>query len=63
MSTALKVVVILACLGFVIALLQVLFGFKLAGIDAEAFSRASSNLALIAIAAAVCLKKDDQGSD
>lgn len=46
----------MACFGFVIAVLGAVFNFDFLGVDPEGFSRACSNLALIAIALAVCFK-------
>lgn len=63
MSTILKVLITLSCLGFVIALLEVLFGTYLLGVAPEAYSRACSNLALIAIALAVCFKSESKEED
>jgi len=45
--------VLLSILGFVLAVTAVLFTGPIADIGAEAFSRASANLALIAIGLAV----------
>jgi hypothetical protein len=59
MKNAMLVLIGLSCLGFVMAVLTSAFipyGHVM-GISAEAFSRASNNLALIAIALAVCCKE------
>ena len=58
MSNITKVLIALSCLAFIIAVLGSFFGFNFLGTDPEGFSRASNNLALIAIALAVCLKTD-----
>ena len=56
-----KLLILGAALGFVIAVIQALFlGGTLMGMPAESFSRASTNMALIAIGIAVCFK--DQAS-
>jgi hypothetical protein len=53
-----KGLVILSALGFVLAVAGSLIQIKILGIPPEAFSRACSNLALVAIAMAVCFKKE-----
>ena len=58
MSNIIKALIILACLAFVMAIIEVLFSFHILGIQAEGFSRACTNLLLIAIALSVCLKKE-----
>ena len=50
MQTFVKASIGLAILGFLMAVIVVLFTGAIAGISAESFSRASTNLALIAIA-------------
>ena len=59
MSMVLKVLIVLAGLGFVLAVFTVL-AWPVFGITAESFSRASNNLALIAIALAVCSKQNSR---
>ena len=51
-----------AGLGFLLAVTASIFTGSIMGIQPEAFSRASNNLALIAIALAVCLRKGSMGS-
>jgi hypothetical protein len=48
----------LAALAFILAVLGSLFEASLLGTSPEAYSRASTNLALLAIAATVCLKNE-----
>ena len=72
MSTVSKVLIGLASLAFLLALSVSLFGpffsvskampyrHLLVAVGAEAFSRASNNLALIAIALLVCTKRDSK---
>jgi hypothetical protein len=50
--------IVLAALAFVLAALEALFNFSILGIGPTSFSRACNNLALIAIALAVCCKKE-----
>ena len=54
--------IVLAALAFVLAALEVLFSFSILGIGPASFSQACNNLALIAIALAVCCKKEPTGS-
>jgi len=54
--------IVLAALAFVVAVLTAVFHFGILGIQAEGFSRACTNLALIAIALAVCFKKEPSAS-
>jgi hypothetical protein len=56
MSVLPKVLIGLAGLGFVLAVVAALSG-PIYILSAEAFSRASNNMALIAIALAVCAKR------
>jgi hypothetical protein len=56
MSVLSKVLIGLAGLGFVLAVVAALSG-PIYILSAEAFSRASNNMALIAIALAVCAKR------
>ncbi len=51
-------VVGLAALSFLLAAISVLIGQSIVGIGAESFSRACTNLALIAIALLLAIKKD-----
>ena len=56
----------LSALGFVLAVIAVIIGGPILGVPAEGFSRACSNLALIAIALCVCCKcegKDKAGGE
>jgi hypothetical protein len=53
-----KGLVILSALGFVLAVAGSLLQMNILRIPPEAFSRACSNLALVAIAMAVCFKKE-----
>ena len=57
MQNIINVSVGLAILGFLLAVVTVFTGPVFAGIPAESFSRACTNLALIAIALAVCCPK------
>ena len=59
MSTVSKVLIGLASLAFLLALSVVLFG-PVFGVSGEGFSRASNNLALIAIALLVCTKQNSK---
>ena len=52
-----KALILLAGLGFLLAVFVALFQ-PIFGIAAESFSRASSNLALIAIAISVCHRRN-----
>ncbi len=56
MSMIAKVLIGLATLGFVLAVFVSLL-WPICGISAEGFSRASNNLALIAIALLICSKR------
>ena len=58
MQNVLKGLIGLAALAFVLAVLGSLFDVSLLGTPPEAYSRASTNLALLAIAASVCLKHE-----
>ena len=55
MAHVTKVLIGLAALAFLAAVFTVLF-WPVFGIPAEGYSRASNNLALLAIALSVCLK-------
>ena len=59
MSNILKALIALSCLAFIIAVFGSMFSFNLFSTGPEGFSRASNNLALIAIALAVCLKTEN----
>ena len=61
MSNILKGIVALAVLAFVLAVIGAFFNFLIIGVSPEAFSRACNNLALIAIALAVCFKEEAKG--
>jgi len=56
MDNAVKGLIGLAVLAFLIAIVGSLGGEQLAGTSPEAFSRASNNLSLLAIALAVAFK-------
>ena len=62
MSKILWALTALSALAFVLAVIGSLFSFKVFGIPPEGFSRACSNLALIAIALGVCLKMESTDS-
>ena len=51
----------LAVLGFLLAVVTVLLGPMIMGIQAESFSRACTNMSLIAIALSVCCPKKSSG--
>ena len=61
MSTISKMLIGLASLAFLLAVFAVLL-WPVFGIQAESFSRACSNLALIAIAMSVCTKRESGGA-
>jgi hypothetical protein len=61
MTVTVKVLIGLAILAFVAAVF-VSRVWPIFGIPAESFSRASNNLALIAIALSVCLKRESTGA-
>ena len=58
MCNVIKGLIVLAALAFVLAALVVLFKFSILGLGPASFSQACNNLALIAIALAVCWKKE-----
>jgi hypothetical protein len=58
MSKLLMGLIILSVIGLVLAAAGSFLGLNVIGVSPEAFSRASNNLALIAIALAVCFKKE-----
>ena len=62
MSKIMIGLIILAGLAFVLAVISTLFSLNILGIQPEGFSRACSNLALIAIALAVCVKGERSGT-
>ena len=61
MSNVSKLLIGLASLAFLLAVSVLLLG-PIFGITGEAFSRASNNLALIAIALLVCTKRDSKAT-
>ena len=56
MQNAINGLIGLAALAFILAVLGSLFDSSILGTAPEAYSRASANLALLAIAVSVCLK-------
>ncbi len=48
--------VVLAALGFIMAIMVNIFDWDISNVKAEGFSRASSNIALIAIALGICFR-------
>jgi hypothetical protein len=58
MSIIVKGIVLLSILAFVLAVIGAIFGAFIVGISPEAFSRASNNLVLIAIALMIGFKID-----
>ena len=58
MPNIIKSLIGLSVLAFVIAVLGSVFGFDLLGVDPEGYSRACSNIALIAIALALVFKAE-----
>ena len=57
MSKVIWILTGLSALGFVLAVIGTLLNVNIIRVSPEAFSRACSNLALIAIALGVCLKR------
>jgi hypothetical protein len=53
-----KALCALSCVAFVIAIISVLFNVSFIGTSPEGYSRVCNNLALIAIALAVCFKTE-----
>jgi hypothetical protein len=51
----------LAVLAFILAVIGAFFNLLIIRVSPEAFSRACNNLALIAIALAVCFKEEAKG--
>lgn len=62
MSSLIKILIGLSGLAFVLAVIEVLFGFWILGLQPETLSRACSNLALIAIALSLVFKEEPKGS-
>ena len=58
MEKLISSLIALAALGFILAVISVFFDGVVLGIGAEALSRASTNLALIAIAITLWSKKE-----
>ena len=58
MNRALIILIALSILGFAIAVLGAIFRFNAFGVGPEGYSNACTNLALIAIALAVCFNKE-----
>jgi hypothetical protein len=56
MQNIIKALIGLSILAFVIAVLGSVFNFDLLGVDPEGYSRACSNIALVAIALALAFK-------
>jgi hypothetical protein len=56
MRTFIWILIGLSALGFILAVISVLFNASLLGVTAEGLSRACSNLALIAIAVHLVVK-------
>ena len=52
-----KTLIGLSALGFLLAVIGTLFGGRIMGVPPEAFSRACTNLALIAIGLSICFKE------
>jgi hypothetical protein len=52
-----KVLIGLSALAFLFAVIGTLFDFQVMGVASEAFSRACTNLALIAIGYSICFKE------
>jgi hypothetical protein len=57
MQNLVKVMIGLAALGFVLAVVGALTGFRPLGVAPEAFSRACTNLALLGIAVSLVFKE------
>ena len=56
-----KILFALAGLGFVLAVVVVLFTGKIMGVSAESFSRACTNLAVLDILLLLLMKNKDKG--
>jgi hypothetical protein len=52
-----KVLVVLAAIGFIMAVITAITGVRLVGVSPEGYSRACSNLALLAIAMQLVFSK------
>ncbi len=63
MSTILKALIAISCFALIISVFGSMFGFSLSSVGPEGFSRASSDLALIAIALAVCFATEKKKGD
>lgn len=63
MANAIKALIIFSGMAFVLAVIETVFTLTIIGITAEGFSRACTNLALIAIALSVCLKGEVEGQE
>lgn len=62
MSTVVKALIGLSALAFVLAVVGAIFVGRIMGIPPESFSRACSNLALLAIAVGVMTKAGEAAS-
>ena len=62
MSNLIKILIGLSGLAFVLAVIEVLFGFWILGLQPETLSRGCSNLALIAIALSLVFKGEPKGN-
>jgi len=58
MRTFIRVLIGLSALGFILAVISVLFNVSVLGVSAEGFSRGCTNLALIAIAMHLVVKEN-----
>ncbi|MEW6746685.1 MAG: hypothetical protein AB1486_28420 [Planctomycetota bacterium] len=61
MRNAMQGLIALSALGFVLAVITALAGRNFLGVQPEGFSRASANLALLAIALALVFKNKTAG--
>ena len=57
MSNIIKILIGLLALFFVLGGIEAIFGFWIVGLEPESFSRACSNVALIAIALSLAFKE------
>ncbi len=62
MSKLMIGLIIVSGLAFVLAIIGTLFSSTIWGVSPEALSRGCNNLALIAIALAVCIKREHLGT-
>ena len=62
MSNIIKTLIALSIIAFIIAVFGSIFNFDLLGVDPEGYSRACTNIVLIAIALAISFKTDDKQS-